>query len=285
VATPRAKAAPAAAPAPVAPPSDPKAFAAQFTLAAECEAAARKQRAAAPDTGWAILKACVDRGKFSALHKLLEGDWDEDFQTRPDAAPLLTRVIAARGGDLEGDLSLLRQRRVPLFSLAAALAQPATYKGKNILLRAQVTEARAESGKPTVLLSEFALGAQTSDVEVGTAHVSSSNSSSRANASAKVNTSRYGSASGKADYARSSSSDYRSATTKKRHDNVAVETGRQALGRLSKPDPFLEPGRDFVVLARFDGVRKMASDETEDTPGVAVLSIVSYAEPASLLFE
>ena len=49
----------------------------------------------------------------------------------------------------------------------------------------------------------------------------------------------------------------------------------------SQADPFLEPGHDFVFLARFDGMRP-AHDEEKP---VAVLTIVGYYKPNALLVE
>ena len=54
----------------------------------------------------------------------------------------------------------------------------------------------------------------------------------------------------------------------------------QALGRLAQADPFLEPNKDFIFLARFDGVRSNAEGDE-----VAVISIVSYFQPNALLIE
>jgi hypothetical protein len=69
------------------------------------------------------------------------------------------------------------------------------------------------------------------------------------------------------------------------YDNISSDTGREALGRLRKPDPFLAPGRDFVILARFDGMRTTsgALDEEDEGPKIPVLSIVSYYIPHPLI--
>jgi hypothetical protein len=70
------------------------------------------------------------------------------------------------------------------------------------------------------------------------------------------------------------------------YDNISQETGREALGRLAQPDPFLAPGRDFVILGRFDGMRVTAgTDEEEDAdaPQLPVLSIVGYYSPQPLV--
>ena len=77
----------------------------------------------------------------------------------------------------------------------------------------------------------------------------------------------------------------RTTITEPQYDNISTDTGREALGRLSKPDPFLSPGRDFVILARFDGMRATSGslDENDDGPRIPVLSIVSYFTPHPLV--
>lgn len=262
--------------------ANPKDIAAAFPRPADCEKAARQQAEVNPELGWAILKACVDRGNFTALHALARGDtWAKFLQTKPEAPLLLAMIVSARGGDIEGDLSILRRLRVPLFTLGAALAQPEVYRGRYVLMRAKTGETRFAAGKPTVMVAEVSLRAHTSEQEVGTAWHVTRKSSGRANV--KATSSRYGSAAAKGDYERESTSRY--ARTVQRHDNVQTETGRQAMLRLVQPDPFLESGREFVFLVRFDGMRRMASDESEESVGVGVVSLVKYLEPSALLIE
>jgi hypothetical protein len=54
---------------------------------------------------------------------------------------------------------------------------------------------------------------------------------------------------------------------------------------MAKVDPFLSPGRDFVILARFDGMRTTSGslDEDDEGPRIPVLSIVSYYIPHPLV--
>ena len=259
---------------------EPKGFAARFPHPVECETQARKLKAKNAKLGWDVLKACVERGKFTALQRITDGTWDAELK-RADGAQLLLKVMAARGGDVNGDLTPITARKIPLFALASALEQPDVYKGRLVVVRGELAKAKSEGGKMTVMLSEKGMGASTSDQEVGSAYTTRSNYNSSGKAS--VDTTRYGSARASGSY--QSSNDSRSATTKKRFENVEIATGRQALLRLSAPDPFLAPGKDFLVLARFEGVRKMASDETEDSDGVAILTVVMYEEPSALMLE
>jgi hypothetical protein len=76
-----------------------------------------------------------------------------------------------------------------------------------------------------------------------------------------------------------------SSTTVRNFDNVSDETGIEALGRLPKADPFFAPGKDFVVLARFDGLRATSggAEDDEEAPRLPVLTIVSYHVPHPLV--
>jgi hypothetical protein len=151
---------------------------------------------------------------------------------------------------------------------------------------------RQEAGKPAAMVRETSLRATAREVQVGTvSRVDRSGSgsvSANAQASGRYNAgtssgARYRSsgsysASGSAQYSSSGRTDY--STVKQRFDNERVETGRIALGKLAQADPFLEPEKDFLFLARFDGV----TDARGDGP-VAVLSIASYFQPNALLVQ
>jgi hypothetical protein len=93
----------------------------------------------ARDEAWQALRCCVDEGRFTALRVLLAGAWDQPLGTRVEAPALLARVIAERGGDVDADLALLHEHRIPLFTLAQALARPDRLRGALVILRARVT--------------------------------------------------------------------------------------------------------------------------------------------------
>jgi len=63
------------------------------------------------------------------------------------------------------------------------------------------------------------------------------------------------------------------------HNNVARLTGRVALGRMPEADPFLQPERDFLFLARFDGVTK------EESRTLAVVTVIKYFIPKAMLVQ
>lgn len=268
--------------APVQPPFDAATFAARHRTPGQCEAAARRYQGSSRDVAWEALRACVDGMHFTALQALLGPAWAKDLQTRPEAAALLARVVANRGGSIEGDLRLMHERRIPIFGLEAAMTQPETYRGRYVLFRAQVGDLRSDGEKPTVWLVEHSLGSVAAEQRLGVAYQQQTEttwSGSLGGQTEALGAGTVGGTVGKAE---------RQLTTQTvpNYDNVSQETGREALGRLAAPDPFLAPGRDFIILGRFDGMRVTAgTDEEEDAeaPRMPVLSIVGYFSPHPLV--
>ena len=273
---------PAPLPAAGSTPFDAKGFAASLESQSECEASARRLRRSSPDQGWALLRACIERAPFSRgpfvqLSLLTTGAWDEDLQGRPDAPLLMTRLIAARGGDVEGDLSTLQKSRAPVFTLAAALKQPEVYKGRYLILRGALTDLKSEGGVQAALISESTLRGATRELEVGPKDRIERTSSW--GGSADLRATRFGE--GEARASTSSQVSTTSARLVRRFENEKQSTGRSALGRLAKADPFLEPGKEFVFLGRFDGLRQGPEGE-EPTP---LITVVSYFAPSPLVIE
>jgi hypothetical protein len=209
-------------------------FAERIEAPARCEAAARTRLASSPDEAWRQLWGCVLQGHFTALRNLLGGAWDRELQTRPDAPFLVARVIAERGGDVDGDLRLVHDRRVPLFALSQALARPDQLRGALVIVRARVS--------PRGVLDETRLVSQTWDVPLGP----SERVITRAPAPF--------------------SSDTRRVITSRRGYNLDVATGARVMALVER-DPFLDEDDAQVVLARFEGLR-----DGDAWPVVSVLS-------------
>lgn len=262
-------------------PFDARGFAATQLTPIECERAARHLREMNPDQGWAALAACIERsrwprGEFTNLELLTAGAWDQDLQTRPDAPRLIAKVMALRGGDVEGDIPLVQKSRLPVFTLAAALRQPDVYKGRWVLVRAALSDIRQEGTKAAAMMRETSLRATAREVQEGS--VSRVDRTGSTTARAEVQTSRYGNARGSAQINSSGRTEYSRVSQK--FENERVETGRRAVGKLAQADPFLEPEKDFLFLARFDGV----SPGREEQP-VAMLTVAGYFQPNALLIQ
>ena len=263
------------------PPFDGHAFAAEQLTPSDCESAARRLHEGSSDRGWDALKACIDRtrwprGEFTQLERLTGGFWDQDLQGRPDAPRLIAKIIALRGGDVEGDIPLAQKSRVPLFTLAAALRQPDVYKGRWVVLRGALSEMKQEGSKAAAMVRETSLRSTSREVQLGS--MSRTEHSSSTSARADVQTTRFGNAKGSAQVNSNDRTEH--STVGRKFENERIETGRQAVGKLAQADPFLEPDKDFVFIARFDGVRP-----GEDEQPVAVLSIAGYFQPNALLIQ
>jgi hypothetical protein len=262
-------------------PVDPKAFSSRYATPAQCEAAARRLLAVSRDDAWTALKSCVEGTHFTLLGAVLSNAWAEELRVRPDAASLLAQVVAQRGGSVEGELRLLHARKVPIFALTAAVAQPEVYKGRYLLLRARVADVRSDGDKPTVWLVEQQLGSVASEQEVGYATRKDSVSVQSGTLGGDVGLLGRSNLGGQI----ASSEREQQSNTVLRYDNISDETGIEALGRLPTADPFFAPGKDFVVLARFDGLRTTSggAEDDEEAPKLPVLTIVSYHVPHPLV--
>ncbi len=262
-------------------PVEARAFGSHYATPAQCEAAARRLLASSRDEAWVALKSCVEGTHFTLLGALLNKAWAEELRVRPDAASLIAQVVAQRGGSVEGELRLLHERKVPIFGLTAAVAQPEAYKGRYLLLRARVADVRSDGDRPTVWLVEQQLGSVASEQEVGYATRKDSVSVKSGSLGGDVGLLGHSNLGGQL----VSSDREQQSTTTRRYDNISDETGIEALGRLPKADPFFAPGRDFVVLARFDGLRTTSggAEDDEEAPTLPVLTIVSYHVPHPLV--
>ncbi len=260
------------------PPFDAKLAASRPVSGAECVKTAQLVLAESRDNGWAMLKACVERGKFprgdfTDLRPLFSGNWDSEFARRPDAPQLAAKLVALRGGDVT-DVKSFQKSKVMLFTLAAAIKQPDTYKGRMLLVRATLDETKGSGKAVTAKLTEIGFSAEKREFE---------NEGRRVHREEHVRgRSEYG---GK--FEGHSDITYRQTTV--RYENNFVPTGNKALGKLPQNDPFLEPGKDYLFLVRFDGVVKPPGESDDDDDdkkaSVANVSIVAYYVPNPMIMD
>lgn len=253
---------------------DPAGYAARYPQPLECEVMARQLQARSRDDAWRALQACVKTGNFWPLRALLSPAWLPDLRFRPDAANLLAQVVASRGGEVRSDLDLLHDAKLPLFSLQDGLENPELYAGRLILVRAKVEELRREDGKLIAALAERTLESERRTRQLGAAEIEEQDASD-AYASGPAGAATPG-------FANPARSHWRGEHRYEApyYENVSVDTGRLALASVPTADPFLEPGREFLFLARFDGLEK--PDDPRDAP-VARLTLVSFEKPAGLV--
>jgi len=199
---------------------DPRVFAGRFHRPIFCAQAARALNRASRDKAWATLAACVDKGNFTLLDLLADAPWREELPWRPEAAAIIARVVAARGGDAVADAARLESLGAPFAPLEAALGQGGQTAGRLVLLRAEVAASDVEEGWPVLRL-----------------------------------------------------------TAKGKDGPVPV------LGRLREADPHLEPGRELVLVGRLEGRVALGGAGAHGVEAIAVLNVMSYAEPAAAVVE
>ena len=223
--------------------------------AADCEASARAMRDNSAEEAWQALKACIELGRFNrgpfVQLNLLTTYWEDELRTRPDAVRVVARVIANRGGDVDGDISRVQAIRMPVFTLKAALSQPEIYKGRYVIIRGRLTDVKLEAKSATAMLDEISMKA---------ADMMRMGQDTR--------------------FIRTFDQVYKARDEHFFAENVMNPTGRKVLGRLPEADPFLEPDKEFVFVGRFDGA-KASSEEQK----IGLLNVFGYYRPAALVVQ
>jgi hypothetical protein len=240
---------------------------AEYIPPLDCERKARALRSSDREAAWQALKACVQRSQRIQLRPMVAA-WAEDLRVRADAPTLLAQVVARRGGNVRADVRIIRDAKVPMFTLADCVAQPALYEGHYVLIRGSLHEVRTLGNAVAARVFEHRLQAEEWDVPVTPIQ-------------RRYAATRYsGNALRPGEVVQDDSSD---AAVVKRYDNIAVDTGHDAVLRLLSPDPFLESDRELLILARFDGVRPGSGGDEEEPELVPVLTLMDYAVPDALV--
>jgi hypothetical protein len=239
-----------------------------------CEQTARAMAKKDPLRGFAVMHECILRNDFSDLEGLVDGMWAADVARAPDAPLLLAHVMAVRGGDVESDLKLLRRRKMPVYSLQAALAEPASYAGRAVIVRGNARDGRMTGAGRTFRLVETRVMAESEWVTApGTARIVTRDHDERADQPGVD-------IKGRGVVERSTHD-----TTEKVEieHNVSVKTGRSLMARVDTGEPSLEPATDYVIVLRFEGEREAKDDDgnVEIEPAGVV---VGYFEPETGLF-
>jgi hypothetical protein len=232
-----------------------------FDNAHVCEGSARVLHASDPERGWALLSACVRGQVFTDLGALMSAPWIDEVRGQPEGATLLARVIAARGGDVGFDLSLVQRRRLPLFSLAAAVAEPDTYAGRLVVARARAVDARQRGQRRALLLRETHVVAVPERTRAVHGHA------------------------WRRESRRGHSTDESQGFVEELR-NVSVETGVEVVARADEIDPFLETGNDYIFLLRFDGAaRQVRAVEGDVDEAQGIASVLAWFAPQTGRFE
>ncbi len=248
-------------------------IAAAHDIARACEQTARAMHKKDPPRGWAVMRHCIRRNDFSNLEILIEGIWAEPMAADPDAALLLAHVIAVRGGDVGNDLRLLRRRKMPVYSLQAALAEPESYVGRTLILRGAARHGRSMGGGRAFQIVETKVMAEGEWV-------------TRPGTGRSLTRSHNELADQPDLSVRRGVVERNLKETSERSEvlhNVNVDTGLELVGRTETDEPSLEPAIDYVLVVRFEGVRE-AIDADGDVDEAATGVVVGYFEPENGMF-
>jgi hypothetical protein len=255
--------------------SEARRIARAHDAAFSCEGTARAMAKRDEERGWQVMRQCIMRSDFTDLELLLEGEWADRVKDSADAHSLLAHVIAVRGGDVESDLRLLRRRKMPLFSLAAALTEPSSYAGRFVLVRGTAKNGRAvDNGRAFDLIETKVMAESEWVTTPGTARQSSKRSGAVVDRPG-VDISGRG-------LVEDSQLDETS-KVEVLH-NVSVETGRSLMARLQSGEPSLEPAVDYIIVVRFKGLEKGEADLDGEYEETAVGEVVDYYEPETSRF-
>ena len=126
-------------------------YAARFPTDVLCEAEVRRISKRNVELGLQLLRICVERGDFRRIGALTDGSWVTTLVARPEAPALCARVVAARGGDVDGDVTACQRAGFPVATLEQVFANPEKAAGKLVIVRAQL-DAEHKSKKETRLV-------------------------------------------------------------------------------------------------------------------------------------
>jgi hypothetical protein len=264
-------------------PLDPHSIAASAMTPEDCVQRAVDARRRSVDAGWEILKACVERSKYDRMRylgipSLLDGTWDSDLATRPDAPAVIANFVARRGGDVNSDLPQFHKARVPIFTLSTAFEQPDVYKGRLVLVSA-LLEARKDGKKTQLQLSELAVGAQGTEYDVRNVRWKKTHTSTGTVQGGRNSSYNNQSASTSYNGKYNNEETWTTSKTRVRYDNTFKPTGTRAVAKFVNQDPFMLPGKQYMFLARFDGVLKVRlSDDEYDqrTDTFALVTVLQH---------
>ena len=255
-------------------------IAAAHDAAHSCEQTARDFARKNVERGWAVMHQCILRNDFSDLEILIDGGWAPHVAAADDAASLFAHVIAVRGGDVESDLRLLRRKKMPVYSLQAALAEPDSYRGRFVLVRGTARNGRAAEGGRTFRLVETRVMAESEWVSPPNSARLSTRTSGTVADQPGIDIKGRGVV----------ENNQRDDSTKVEIlHNVSVETGRELQARVKSDEPSFEPAIDYVVVLRFEGVREVKVADSDDVVLNTAFQqasgiIVDYFEPETSRF-
>ena len=113
-------------------------YAAQFPTDGSCEAEARRIDDKNRELALKLLAVCIERGDFKRLSALLEAPWTSQLKNLPDSKTWCARIVAARAGDVDGDVKACARAGLGVRTLDQVFGEPDKVKGAVVIFRARV---------------------------------------------------------------------------------------------------------------------------------------------------
>lgn len=127
------------------------AYAARFPTDGDCEAEARRTHDKKPELAVRLIKACVERGDFRRLSAIVEAPWTSMLAADSDAAAIAARVVAARAGEVEGDVKALQKVGFGVYTLDDVFNEPEKSKSRRVIFRGRTDADLKEKGRQRLI--------------------------------------------------------------------------------------------------------------------------------------
>ncbi len=113
-------------------------YAAGFPTDGACEAEARRINAQNRERALKLLGACIARGDFKKISALVDAPWTPDLHNLPEALTWCARIVAARAGDVEGDVKSCAKIGIDVHTLEQISAEPDKVAGRLVIFRGRL---------------------------------------------------------------------------------------------------------------------------------------------------
>jgi hypothetical protein len=201
------------------------------------------------ERGWTLLSACAGREDFTLLEVLASEPWLEKVKS-PAGATLAARVIANRGGDVYGDIKVLQQQKVSLWTLEQALEKPKVRVNSTLLVRGELAEmAPAEGGGVTLKIVENSWHTSVATGEEDDTVMAVDEQNERLDGDVQ---------------------------------GSPTPTGRTLFVSAGKLDPNVKTGQDWLLVVTFNAAQKCKGQQS-DAPLCGTAKLLTIGKPAAKL--
>ncbi len=119
-------------------PLSAKEYAARFPTDSDCEGEVRRLALRSVERARQLLAVCVERGDFKRIGVLLDGPLSASLAKDAAAPGLCARIVAARAGDVDTDVTACNRAGIPVVTLEALFNEPDKAAGRLLITRLRV---------------------------------------------------------------------------------------------------------------------------------------------------